>query len=986
MSYRKPGFSKPEFAIKRADELIALGRKHQALDALSTIATRRQRAWSKKLETLMIKFLSMCVELNKASKAKESLHQFRTACLQQPQSLEIVLRHFTKESERVAEAVQEGEFEDPLSKVNLDPSLVNLIKAVSLEEYNRQTDSDKVKPWLKFLWETYRTVLEILRNNPKLELLYTETAKQAFAFCCKYNRTNEFRGLATLLRNHLAKHTQLQSPESEESVAFQLEIRFGQLNAAVTLQLWQEAYKSVEDINVTLIAPAKQPIPTELLANYYSQLEKLFWVSNSYSLHAQALQKYTELKVEMDKEAASGPLMAPGEDLTEEQREERAQQRDLQREASKAHRKELYTRCLLAALCVPLSDKADDPFTVTYDLQKEKELRLASLLDIDTHASRGFLLDELINQNIFSKCDPELQRLYDLLEVKVQPFVFAREINKHVAYLSQRDEYKQYCNTLFDTSFVKLLQQLSNVYQTMDIGHLGKLVPTLTLHDIEKRIVSAHHTTGLDCRIDHRNGLVHFNVSSFESDDLRFKLSDVTRNLRKCVEMINPQRKQEVDHRRKEAFHAIAANIPLERKRILERRGYIEKLKEEREAQEATALKEAADRHRIEKLEAEDREHKRQLTKNQNAAAKKDKKLRDEQEKIKAAFMAAQLRQIAAAAGTAPKFASKLEEAEMTSEDFVKKQLEHVVEERRKRETQLSKESVKFDHLVRAQRELEKPLLELKVAQSNAQQEKYFKEQQILKAKQEEEAFKTQEALKHRLARITQDYLDYKAKLDQQINADFVKKKAARDSQVDKWRRDQQQKKLQRQAETQKAEEEKARKDLENKQTQQAQQRAPPAQPAPSAQPPQPAPSAQPAQPAQPAKAGSAKPWETKGTGAGTGPAKPWGVGPTPASVSSARPTGPPPRSDGPSRFDGPPRFNDGPSRFDGPPRYGDGPSRYDSGPRGGPPPSRADEVDKWDRSKPREATREPARHAPVRGTEPPKPGAPAARKPWEKK
>lgn len=93
----------------------------------------------------------------------------------------------------------------------------------------------------------------------------------------------------------------------------------------------------------------------------------------------------------------------------------------------------------MAALCVPLSDKAEDPFTVTYDLQKEKEVRLASLLDGETHATRGLLLDELLSQNIFSKCDPELQRLYDLLEVKVQPFVFAREINKHVAYLGYVD-------------------------------------------------------------------------------------------------------------------------------------------------------------------------------------------------------------------------------------------------------------------------------------------------------------------------------------------------------------------------------------------------------------------------------------------------------------------------------------------------------------------------------------------------------------------
>lgn len=54
----------------------------------------------------------------------------------------------------------------------LDPSLVHLIKSVSLEEHNRQADNEKVKPWLKFLWEAYRSVLEIIRSTPKLEQLY----------------------------------------------------------------------------------------------------------------------------------------------------------------------------------------------------------------------------------------------------------------------------------------------------------------------------------------------------------------------------------------------------------------------------------------------------------------------------------------------------------------------------------------------------------------------------------------------------------------------------------------------------------------------------------------------------------------------------------------------------------------------------------------------------------------------------------------------
>ncbi|KAM3274232.1 hypothetical protein ACQJBY_043409 [Aegilops geniculata] len=59
-------------------------------------------------------------------------------------------------------------------------------------------------PWLKFLWETYRTVLEVLRNNSKLEALYAMAPHNAFQFCKQYKRSTEFRRLCDMIRNHLA--------------------------------------------------------------------------------------------------------------------------------------------------------------------------------------------------------------------------------------------------------------------------------------------------------------------------------------------------------------------------------------------------------------------------------------------------------------------------------------------------------------------------------------------------------------------------------------------------------------------------------------------------------------------------------------------------------------------------------------------------------------------------------------------------------------
>ena len=45
-----------------------------------------------------------------------------------------------------------------------------------------------IKYYLRTVWETYKTIVEIIKFNDKLEDLYKGTVEKALSFCWKYSR------------------------------------------------------------------------------------------------------------------------------------------------------------------------------------------------------------------------------------------------------------------------------------------------------------------------------------------------------------------------------------------------------------------------------------------------------------------------------------------------------------------------------------------------------------------------------------------------------------------------------------------------------------------------------------------------------------------------------------------------------------------------------------------------------------------------------
>ena len=183
-----------------------------------------------------------------------------------------------------------------LSSIQVMTPEAILLSSVSSEGSQDRSDRVLLTPWVKFLWEAYRNVLELLRNNNRVERLYHDTAQAAFKFCLKYIRKAEFRKLCTLVKNHLDQVLKYQSQPTAvnlsqpESLQMNLETRLFQLDTAITMESWQEAFRAIEGIHYLMQLSKKPPKP-HMMASYYEKVAMVFFKAGNHLFHAAALLK-----------------------------------------------------------------------------------------------------------------------------------------------------------------------------------------------------------------------------------------------------------------------------------------------------------------------------------------------------------------------------------------------------------------------------------------------------------------------------------------------------------------------------------------------------------------------------------------------------------------------------------------------------------------------------------------------------------------------
>ncbi|XP_022672097.1 eukaryotic translation initiation factor 3 subunit A-like isoform X2 [Varroa destructor] len=727
---------------------------------------------------------------------------------------------------------------DDLDQVATPENL--LLSAVSSEGNQERSDRVLLTPWVKFLWESYRQCLELLRNNSRVERLYHDIAQAAFRFCVNYARKTEFRKLCDNLRGHLAhihrfpQQATAINLQAAETQQMHLETRLTQLDMAIKMELWQEAYKAAEDIHAMMCLSKKSTKPP-LMAGYYQRLALVFLKAGNGLFHASALLKHLNLVKDLKKSITSEEL------------------------------RRLAARAVLATLATPLPATRPemDNLVETDEAVMDKNVRvLANLLGLANPPSRHTLVRDLQRLNIVSLAPKEIQKLYALFETDFDPLKLCAGVSKVFEFINEWststapavgeagkdglkegattppcDELTVYLKGLKAMMVCRLLREIAQVYESISITRVLELCPMIDAFELEAAVVDAVRRHSLQVRIDHKRQALHFGtelsisqreetidqggpyLQAMPSDLIRSQLEKLYRVLRQSVDVIQPERIQaERKSLRQELHKAYLAGWKREQRKILERQSKIEKRKEELENK--SLAREEAERQEEERRQLRLREAEAARLKKEAEEREGLRMAREEEERRKK-MMAEKIEALKRTEFGA-KMIESIEEQmleRMNTEDIQQIQLDHWTKERRELQQRMHKQERKIDHMERAKRLEEIPLLEKEFARRDAERRKLWDElehERVERAIAERHLAMEQ---KRRLSRMAEDkerfiqklqaerYEEYK-KLKQEFDARLASEKAKRLA-------ERKQQRIQERREKYRAEKERKRKEAE---------------------------------------------------------------------------------------------------------------------------------------------------------------------------
>lgn len=754
----------------------------------------------------MVLLVEQSVEQKKGKLAKDALYQYKNISQNtNVGTIELVLKKFielAEEKVRTAQA-KADEVQSSLDTTAATTSIDDLeasetpesilLSTVSGEQSRDRTDRAIVTPWLKFLWETYRTVLDILRNNARLEIMYQSTAMQAFEFCQRYTRKTEFRRLCELLRNHVqtaAKYsTQMHAINLNDPDTLQrhLETRFQQLNVAVELELWQEAFRSVEDIH-TLLNLSKRPPKNIMMANYYEKLTRIFLVGENYLFHAAAWSRYYNLLRQSASMVASGQSKKADNPATSDA--------DLSKAASFV---------LLSALAIPVisTSRSRGALVDIDEAKKNKNSRLTHLLGMAQAPTRAVLFRDAMSKGLLKRARPEIRELYNILEVDFHPLSICKKISPILVKIGADEEMEKYILPLQQVILTRLFQQLSQVYETVDLAFVENLAKfpepfQVTRDTIEKFIMNGNKKGDLAIRIDHATGVLSFDTDVFSSakavaassssgsaesetsvqrlqntpsEIVRTQLTRLAKSLFVTCQYIDPSYNEARIKARDAAYARAKAGFQQEHHETLARKHIITKRKEEASEIQARKEKEDATRKRIRAAQIQEAEDKRLA---QEQKDREEKRVKGEMERVRQEELKKQLADLKMGPKALDIDESNLKDLDGNQIRAMK--LAQLEREKNDMNEKLRITGKRLDHLERAFKQEEAKKMPADYAEQRKRDEEAYEKTKAQTLEEAKAKHAHNVALKHRLGKLIPFYESLRETVERERKEQFDKR------------------------------------------------------------------------------------------------------------------------------------------------------------------------------------------------------------------
>ena len=678
---------------------------------------------------------------------------------------------------------------------NIETPETILLATVSGEQSKDRTDRAIVTPWLKFLWETYRTVLEILKNNARLEVMYQTTALQAFQFCLKYTRKTEFRRLCELLRNHVQNAAKYSSQvhainlSDPDTLQRHVDTRFQQLNVAVELELWQEAFRSVDDIHL-LLSLSKRPAKNIMMANYYEKLTKIFLVSDNFLFHAAAWSRYYNLLRQSINAVASG--QSPKKDNPA------VSEADLSKAASFV---------LLSALSIPVisTSRSRGALIDVDEARKNKNQRLTNLLNMPSAPTRAGLFKDALGKGLLKRAGPEIRDLYNILEVDFHPLSICKKISPILSQIGADPEMEKYVLPLQQVILTRLFQQLSQAYESVELSFVYSLAKfpepfQVSFSMIEKFIMNGCKKGDLAIRLDHVSGILTFDSDVFSSakalhpgsgagsaesdvssvqrlqntpaEIARSQLTRLAKTLHITCTYVDPSYNAAKSAAGESALARAEAGAEREHEETMARRAVIEKKKEAASDALQKRQREEETRKRIRSQQAAQMEAERleRETRERNA-----KRLKDEQDRIKRQEVEKQLDELKGGVKGLNLDDVNIDDLDSTTIRAMK--LAQLEKDNREKANRVGVTAKRNDHLERAFRREELKHLPADYEQQRKHDMEVYEAATQDTLAEAQQKHKEGLGLKHRLGRLVDQYDHFKADIANRRHDEFERRR-----------------------------------------------------------------------------------------------------------------------------------------------------------------------------------------------------------------